>query len=391
MIGGEKPYTLDRIVRISLGAGLIWGLIWLLGYLSDALIPFAIALLLAYLMNPLVVLVQKKIPHRLTAVLVSLALVSAALTLAGMLLVPRILLEIDNMSRILKDVVTNSDVARRALAYLPPDLWNAFKDYLSSEQVQEFFETEKFRDVVFNFSKKALPGVWGVISGTASVVMWLVGLTVILLYLVFLLLDYPHIKATWKQLLPPQYRAPILGFVEDFSVAMHRYFRGQASIAGLVGIMFAIGFALIGLPMGIVLGLFIGLLNMVPYLQIIGLIPACLFGILKALETGSSIWLMLGLVTLVFVVVQSIQDGILVPRIMGKVTGMSPAIILLSLSVWGKLLGFFGLLLALPMSCILWTYYQRYVLGVRADNTPTPPAEDHPRPVPSAKKKKKAP
>jgi len=365
-----KPYTLDRIVRISLGVGLIWGLIWLLGYLSDVLIPFAVALLLAYLINPLVMLVQKKIPNRLTAVLTSLLLVVVAFSLLIMLLVPRILTEVENMSTILKDVVNSSDIAKRADEYLPADMWAAIETYASSAEVQEFFETERFQQMALTVSRKVLPGLWGVISGTASLLMGLVGLTIILLYLVFLLLDYPEIKQIWPSLIPPKYRVPILEFINDFNNAMRRYFRGQASVASLVGVMFAIGFVIIGLPMGILLGLFIGLLNMVPYLQLLGLIPAFLLAILKALETGSSIWLMLGLVCLVFAVVQSIQDGILVPRIMGKVTGMSPAIILLSLSVWGKLLGFFGLLLALPITCILWAYYQRYVLDVREDRLP---------------------
>ncbi|MCP4199524.1 MAG: AI-2E family transporter, partial [Proteobacteria bacterium] len=69
-----------------------------------------------------------------------------------------------------------------------------------------------------------------------------------------------------------------------------------------------------------------------------------------------------------FAVVQIIQDTILVPRIMGKVTGLSPAVILLSLSIWGKLLGMLGLLIALPMTCLLWAYYQRLIKSVAGQN-----------------------
>jgi predicted PurR-regulated permease PerM len=174
-------------------------------------------------------------------------------------------------------------------------------------------------------------------------------------------MDYEKVREGWKELLPPGSRDKITGFVSDFDSAMNRYFRAQALVAAIVGIFFALGFTLIGLPMGILLGLFIGLLNMVPYLQIIGLIPAVLLALVHALETGGSFWIILALTLLVFVVVQIIQDALLVPRIMGKVTGLNPAMILLSLSIWGKLLGMFGLLIALPMTCLLLAYYRRFL------------------------------
>jgi predicted PurR-regulated permease PerM len=142
---------------------------------------------------------------------------------------------------------------------------------------------------------------------------------------------------------------------------MNRYFRAQALVASITGVLLTVGFLIIGVPMAILLGLFIGLLNMVPYLQIIGLIPAFLLALVHALETGGNLLTMLALTGLVFVVVQIIQDTILVPRIMGKEMGLSPAMILLSLSIWGKLLGIFGLLIALPMTCLLVAYYRRFL------------------------------
>ena len=89
-----------------------------------------------------------------------------------------------------------------------------------------------------------------------------------------------------------------------------------------------------GLPLAIIIGLFLGLLNMVPYLQVIGIAPCLLLGLLQAAESGTSYGLILLFITLVFIIVQCIQDLFLVPKIMGDVTGMNPAIILLSLSIW---------------------------------------------------------
>jgi predicted PurR-regulated permease PerM len=367
MLFDGKPYTFDRVIRIGITVGLLWGLIWLLGYLSDVLIPFAIALLLAYLINPLVQLIQKKIRNRLIAVIFSLFAVAVFLALAVWLLIPAIVQEIGQMGHILSRLVSNTDLAEQAAKRLPPDLWQALKDYAARKEVQEFFRTENFWKIAAAVTRKVLPGVWGLITGTASFLMGLIGLAIIGLYLVFLLLDYQKVKEDWKYLIPPAYRTTLTEFVNDFNFGMNRYFRAQALVASIVGVLLAIGFWLIDLPMGILMGLFIGLLNMVPYLQIVGLIPAFLLALVHGLETTGSIWTAMGLTALVFVVVQAIQDGILVPKIMGRITGLSPAIILLSLSIWGKLLGIFGLIIALPMTCLLLAYYRRFLTA-----TPVP-------------------
>lgn len=361
MILDNKPYTLDRIVRISITAGLLWGLVWLLSYLSAVLIPFAIALLLAYLINPLVLLVQKKVRNHLFSVFISLFAILALVALLSWLLVPIIVADLTNMGRIVTDFVNDSDLAEQAADRLPPHIWEAIKDFLASDQVRNFFKTDNFWEISESIIRKALPGAWELLTGTASFIMGLVGLAIIGLYLIFLLLDYEKVKQLGKDMLPPDYQGPVMAVAKDFQLAMSRYFRGQAEVASIVGILFSIGFWLIDLPMGILLGLTLGILNMVPYLQIIGLIPAFLLALVHAVDTGNSFWLVLGLTGSVFVVVQIIQDTILVPRIMGQVTGLSPVIILLSLSIWGKLLGFLGLLIALPMTCLILAYYKRFL------------------------------
>jgi len=358
----DRPYTFDRVARIGILAALIWGTIWLLGTLSDVLIPFATALLLAYLIHPLVARIESRVHRRGPAVALALIGALGTLALAAWLLAPIITGAIARTGRVVTDLVNNSEIAARAAERLPPDLWETARQYAAREEVQAFFRTDSAWALAQTVGDRLLPGVWGIISGTASFLMGLVGLTVIGLYLVFLLLDYESVGPAWRGPLPPAWKEPVVRFVEDFDEAMNRYFRAQATVAAIVGVLFAVGFSLIGLPMGILLGLFIGLLNMVPYLQIVGLIPAFLLAAVHALETGTGFPVMLGLTAAVFVVVQTIQDAILVPRIMGKVTGLNPAVILLSLSVWGKLLGLFGLLVAIPITCLLLAWYRRFVI-----------------------------
>jgi predicted PurR-regulated permease PerM len=101
---------------------------------------------------------------------------------------------------------------------------------------------------------------------------------------------------------------------------------------------------------------------MVPYAQTLGIIPTIILGLLKANDTGQSFWIIALMTFAVFCVVQAIQDLILVPKIMGKTMGLKPAIILLSLSIWGTLLGIVGFIIALPLTTLAWSYYKRYVL-----------------------------
>lgn len=88
-----------------------------------------------------------------------------------------------------------------------------------------------------------------------------------------------------------------------------------------------------------------------------------MLAILKAADTGDNFWIIIASAAAVFIIVQIIQDGYLVPRIMGKITGLNPAIILLSLSIWGSLMGMLGMIIALPLTTLMLSYYQRYIIN----------------------------
>ncbi len=367
-----KPYTFDRVFRLAMAAALLAGLVWLLGYLSDVLIPFVAALLMAYMIDPLVRLLERLIRSRALAVLLALVLITGFLLLLGWLVVPVVLGEISHMGRLISDLVSNAGWAQKAAQRLPPDIWQAMKDLLGRPEVRQVFSGIGFGKMLEAAISHVLPGVWGVVAGTASFVWGLLGLSVVALYLVFLLLDFNKISQGWVEMLPPGLRQPVQGFALDFQSAMSSYFRGQALVAAFVGVLAAIGFALVGLPLGVLLGLFVGLLNMVPYLQLIALLPAAMLALIHSLETGADLLAVFAMTGAVFVVVQIIQDGFLVPKILGKTTGLKPWMILLSLSIWGKLLGLFGLLIALPATFLALAYYRRFMLE-RGDAAPEKP------------------
>jgi len=376
MILDNTPYSFDRVVRMALAAGLIWGIIMTLGYLSDVLIPFAVALLLAYIMNPAVYRIQGYVKSRGLAIGLTMLLFVAVLLGIFWIIVPLMGSEMKHMGRLLSELVSNSNLAEAAAKRLPPDVWQTVRDYFNTPEVQDFFRTDSFISMAQAALRKILPGLMGLISGTYSVIMALVVPGVVFMYLIFLLLDFQKVRTMWKEMIPAPYREGVVSFVEEFDLAMNQYFRGQVMISGVLCIVFGGGFFLIGLPLGILLGILIGILSMVPYLQVLGAIPAVMVAAIHALETGQSFWVVLGLTGVVFVVAQIVQDVILVPRILGKAMGLSPAVMLLSLSVWGKLLGMLGLLIALPMTCLVLAYYRRLVLGAAGPAIPLESAQE---------------
>ncbi|MBN2894252.1 MAG: AI-2E family transporter [Bacteroidales bacterium] len=357
----EREFTFDRFVRLVITIAIIIGLIFVLDYLSSVLIPFVIAVIIAYFMSPFINFIQKFVKKRFLAVLIGLIVVFGVLTGLGFLIIPMIGNEINHAGDLLKDLFSDTDWQTQLDNYLPASWAAKVKDFIASGNI-EMLVNEKQRNELIDFTvRKILPGIGSFVGYTIEVIVGILGLLIVILYLFFILLDFNDLVSTWKGLIPPKYKNKVLGFSYDFESAMNNYFRAQALIATIVGVLFATGFTIIGLPMGILLGIFIGFLNMIPYLQNIAILPAVFLAMLKSLETGQNFWIAIGLVLLIFIVVQAIQDGVLVPKIMGDATGLNPAIILLSLSIWGKILGMLGLLIALPMTYLILSYYQRMI------------------------------
>ena len=175
-------------------------------------------------------------------------------------------------------------------------------------------------------------------------------------------LDYEKITRNFKAAIPPKYRHIGFKIIRDVEQTMSRYFRGQALVSLFVGIIFAVEFSIIGLPMAIAFGLFIGVLNMVPYLQLVSIPIAAFLCLVLSVDTGQPFWPLFGWTFAAYCICQLIQDLVLVPRIMKQQMGLNPAIVFLSLSVWGYLLGFVGLIIALPMTTLVISYYSEYVL-----------------------------
>lgn len=348
-------FTMDRIVRIVIALGALVGAYFLLTQLSSVLIPFFLAWLVAYLMNPVVELFTRWTKRRTLSVVLTLLCVVLIVGGLLLLLVP---VMIDELT-LLNDLLSKQMANFKMPTWVPHDLADQAEGYISDVDYEALLQQEGIGDKIMSVGKS----LWDAMAGVFGVIGALFGIVTFLLYLVFILLDYDDISDGWQDYVPLRYKPFTLTLVDDLTAGMNGYFRAQSKIVLIVAVLFAIGFKIIGLPFGIVLGLFIGLLNYVPYLQMAGLVPAIGLAGLHALETGQSFWFVAGMVVLVFAFVQIIQEAILTPRIMGDLTGMNPALVLLSLSVWGSLLGIMGMIIGIPLTMLLLSYYDRYIIA----------------------------
>ena len=344
-------------MRLLWGVAVAVGLYILLRKLSAVFVPFFLAWLVAYLLYPVVCFFQwrLRLRSRLLSTVVVLLLVVGIIVGAVWLVVPTVAAEFSGLRQTIVAYVStwsaaDSPIVQRVLSYLRGHL-----DIPSLVSALSF-------DDVSTLVQRLCSSLVSLASRSLQALLSLVASLFAIVYLFFILQDYEHMSEASVRMIPPRYRRLFLGIRSDVLRQMNAYFRGQSLIALLVGIGFATGFTLIGYPLAIPLGLFIGVLNLVPYLQCVGVIPTVMLAGLRAYQTGENFWYVLSLAALVFVVVQSIQDWVLIPRIMGKVTGYNGAIIFLALSVWGSLLGIVGMIIALPLTSIIVSYYKRYVL-----------------------------
>ncbi|MBR4922395.1 MAG: AI-2E family transporter [Bacteroidaceae bacterium] len=349
----EKRITFDSFIRGILTGGIIFGLLYLVNYLSGVLLPFFIAWLIAYMIYPMVTFVQYKlkVKNRIASIIIVLLSLTIILTLASIVLIPPFIEEFSK----LKELLSNYFIVGSQKAAIPGTIENFVKEYMV--EIKDSLNEVNITQAI----KSLLPKAWTLLSQSVSLIVSIFAAFIVILYMFFILLDYESIASGWINLVPKKYRETTNRIVTDVKDGMNRYFRGQALVAFSVGILFCIGFLIIDFPLAIGFGLFIGLLNMVPYLQLVALVPTILLALLKAADTGENFWWILCCALLVFCIVQIIQDAFIVPKVMGKITGLNPAIILLSLSIWGALMGIVGMIIALPCTTIILSYYKRFI------------------------------
>ena len=350
-------WTTDRIMRLILGLALAVAIILLLNYLRDVLLPFFVACFISYLLQPLVEF-NRKLTHekgRTLSSILTVIDVAMVITVIIYLFMPSVISELDTLGNILKDVSAGK---HKLPAYLVAVL-DFIDRYFDPDNLAALLSGSHLETLLSKGSSLLEESIGVIIK----VLSWLLTLV----YILFILIDYPQISRGFKLIIPHKYRPELLPVVRDVENSMNHYFRGQGLVAMIAAVLYCIGFSIVGLPLAIPMGIIVGILYMIPYFQYVTLIPVAAICFIYSLGGTTEFLPELGKCLLVYVVSQSICDYIVTPHIMGKEMGLNPAVILLSLSVWGSLLGIIGMIIALPVTALIMTYYERYI-----SNPPSP-------------------
>ena len=362
----RQTITFDKFIRWALVALAILTVGFIIKSLSDVLLPFFIAWLIAYLLYPIVKFVQYKlhVPGRALSIVITLIFVTALFAAIFMFIVPPMINQADKfmtiVNRYLHETTHTNNIATMVQRWIKEN----------QVEIERFLKSPDFTETI----KSAMPKLFSVIGQTASIVISIIASCITLLYTFFILLDYEVLSSNWIKIFPKRARPFWAGLAQDVERELNNYIRGQGLVSLCMAILFCIGFTIIDFPMAIGLAVLIGILNLVPYLHTFALVPTVFLALLKAADTGQNFWIIFGSALAVFAVVQLLMDMVITPKIMGKAMGLNPAILLLSLSVWGALLGFIGLIIALPLTTLIIAYWQRYVTKegntVETENVP---------------------
>ena len=337
---------------------ILWGIYAMLSSVSVVIVPLLVALMLTLILKPYYLWLHQHLRGSNFLALLALFLsilipLTAILFFFGALFVSQLISLLEYLPKLFDKVsATLTDATPGLQAFLTKygleEKWPVFAD--SQALVTALTE----RVSIDQMGGKAISYGVGAIRYIVSLIGWLV----VPIYLIYFLIAKPFSGANAENFLPflkPATRRDVSYLIDEFFTIIVSFFRGQLTIAFIQGILFGIGFWIVGLPYGFLIGLTLGCFNLVPYLgNVIGLavaLPMAFFG-----DDGSA--LRLGLVLLVFGIVQFLDGYFITPKIQGKRTGLNDATIIFSLLFWGVVFkGILGVLLAIPLSAfivVLW-------------------------------------
>lgn len=335
---------------------LIWCLVWSVNRFSAVFLPLAVAAVLALMLKPWHAWIMRRIGQRpIRAVFLLYLAIGLPLALFLFFFGTRILSEVSGLVR--QAPIWWESAMEGVHTHLP-----AAKEFWGKHGLGEKFGTLLDQNSAAFFRGVGGFGGW-LVQVWSTVFGWVTGLfgwAVLPIYLAFFLIaEKPVSKEQIVELLPflkEETREDALYLGEEFVNILVAFFRGQLVVALLQGVLYAVGFSLVGLQYGFTLGILLGFLNIVPYLgSMIGL-GLCLPLALFQSEGG---WMLMLIVLGVFTLVQTIEGYLLTPRIMGQRTGLHPLVIMVAIFFWATAFGgITGMILAIPLTAFLVIFWR---------------------------------
>ena len=403
-------------VSIMILGALMVGLVWLIGkvfgVLQPVLIPLIVAGIVAYVLDPVVRLLQKRGLSRLWSVVTVFAAILASIALLVIALIPAVnqgrgLLKktfskptaeqqaIVESKTITAEASSDQEQNERLAGTLAAELvkmrqrhqdnpigWmltevddqgnpvtensgepNAMESLSKSRAGRMLFE---YKGVIIKTGREWISAGSTKILGFLGLVL---GMIMVPVYLFFFLKDSSSIREHWHDYVPlknSQFKTELVETLQEINGYLVSFFRGQVLVAAIDGFLVGTALTLFGLPYGFLIGIFMAILGVVPYIgSILCLIPACIIGYLHAQGSspfGMSPAAYVGCVIAIFVVVQQINSLVTAPKIVGDSVGLHPLTVIFSMLFWSLLLGgFVGALLAVPLTAAVKVLFRRYI------------------------------
>ncbi len=405
-------------VSILVLGALLVGLIWLLGYifgvLQPVLIPLIVAGIVAYVLDPVVVFLEKHGMSRLWSVVT----LFFGILIVATLLVAAILPGIQRSHGALRDLIASVPSAGQAPApagtevaakqpntddseHLAPALARSLQNLrsrhhdgaigwvltevddqgkpvakdqaqLEASSLDSFADTRGGRMLMENLDVIFKTGRTWLTAGSTKVLGFLglvIGMIMVPVYLFFFLKDSASIRTHWHDYVPlkaSRFKTSLVETLQEINGYLVSFFRGQVLVAAIDGILVGIALTIFGLPYGLLIGVFMAILGVIPYIgNILCLIPACIIAYLHsqgAAPFGMSPWAYVGSVLGIFVVVQQINSLVTAPKIVGDSVGLHPLTVIFSMLFWSLVLGgFVGALLAVPLTAAVKVLFRRFI------------------------------
>jgi predicted PurR-regulated permease PerM len=392
------------------------GLIWLTGtvfsFLQPVLIPLIVAGIIAYVLDPVVKLLENRGLSRLWSVIVLFITILTVATLLAAAVIPGIqagqgtLKNFRPSSQQAKPTARTSATASQAppattdeskrlgtalarelqaleqrnpggpigwLLAETDDKGQAIPTDEGTVRTLDSFAHSRGGRMLFEYKGTIFKTVrdWAM-AGSTKILGFLglvIGLIMVPVYLFFFLKDSAAIRTHWHDYVPlkaSRFKTELVDTLQEINGYLVSFFRGQVLVAAIDGILVGIALTIFGLPYGLLIGVFMAILGVIPYIgNILCLIPACIIAYLHAQDTtpfGLSPWAYVASVLGIFIVVQQINSLVTAPKIVGDSVGLHPLTVIFSMLFWSLVLGgFVGTLLAVPMTAAVKVLFRRFI------------------------------
>lgn len=298
------------------------------------------SLLFAYLLNPLVNIIERKGIARGISVLLVYAILLGIVLLLSFSIIPKLSNEVQYLAKTLPDQFNKIYIFFNEL-YIKYS--NQLENLPSGFDGMRDALTESL-DILQSYLTNILKGFTSFIIESFSKVISLIIIPILTFYF---LKDKEYFKKKIFLLIPKVYRNDILRISREIDSSLNKFIRGQLIVAAIVGVATTVGLIIIGVDFAIIIGFIAGIADIIPYFgPILGILPAIIFALLES--PVKAIW-----VIIIFVVIQQLEGNIISPKIVGESVGLHPIIVMLSLLIGGSYFGILGMLLAVPVTSIL--------------------------------------